>query len=420
MNILIIGSGGREHAISWKLAQEENVEKIFVAPGNPGIAEIKKVEILAEQNFEKLAKFAKENSVDFCFVGPEVPLCDGITNVFQKHDIKIFGPDKKAAQLEASKDFAKEFMFKYNIPTANSKTFTDLASATKYLQEQSAPIVIKADGLAAGKGVTVAQSIEEAQKALEDCFDGVFGDAGQTVVIEDFLDGQEASIFAFVDGKNIVPLLACQDHKPAYDGDKGPNTGGMGTYCPAPIINDTMMKKVKNELLDKFLDGINKENLNYRGILFAGLMIKNNDFKVLEFNVRFGDPETQSLMMKMKSSLSEAMLKTCEQDLDKYQFQWHDGSAVCVIMASGGYPNKYEKGFEITGIENAENKDCTVFHAGTKTNEQNQLVNAGGRVLAVCSHANSLKSAVNKTYQGVKKIHWKDAFYRNDIAQKAL
>ena len=420
MKILVIGSGGREYAITWKLSKEKSVKKLFVSPGSDALAQLNKVKIVNAKNYEELALFCSQNQINLCFVGPEQPLCDGIVNVFQKYNIPIFGPDKKAAQLEASKSYAKKFMLKYNIPTAKSKTFDKQQDALEYLKKISAPIVIKADGLASGKGVTVAFNIQEAIEAVHKCFQGNFGKAGYKVLIEEFIDGDEASIFAFTDGKTIVPLVSSQDHKRAFDNDQGPNTGGMGAYSPAPIINNNLTQKIKNELLNNFLKGIQKEKLNYKGILFAGLMVKDGNFKVLEFNVRFGDPETQALMLRLKSSLSEAIHKTVTQDLKNYTFEWHSNHSVCIVLASGGYPYDYEKGFLIQGIEEAEKENCLIFHSGTKLNSKKQFVNQGGRVLSVCSEEKSLNLALQKAYKAINKISWNNFFYRKDIGKKAF
>ena len=416
MKVLVIGGGGREHALAWRFNKDENVTKVYAAPGNPGM---KNVECIGLTDFEELAQFAQDNEIGLTMVGPEIPLCEGIVDVFKAKGLKIFGPDKEAAQLEGSKSFCKDFMVKYDIPTAESATFTNEADALAYIEEKGAPIVVKADGLAAGKGVIVADSKEMAIEGVKSCFEGSFGDAGYKVVIEEFLDGEEASIFAFLDGKSSATLASSQDHKRAYDGDQGPNTGGMGSYSPAPVVTDDVMEKVQKEVLDNVTRGLQEEGLYYRGIIFVGLMIKNGVPKVLEFNVRFGDPETQTVLMRLDSSLSEAMLATVDGRLDEVDFKWSDDPACCVVMASGGYPASYKKGYPISGLEEAEENGAVVFHAGTSLVDGN-IVNTGGRVLGVTARGNDIKEAVDKAYEAVGKISWTDVMYRKDIAYRAI
>ncbi|WDE96755.1 phosphoribosylamine--glycine ligase [Lentisphaera profundi] len=416
MKVLIIGGGGREHAIAWKLNQDSEVSQVYCAPGNPGM---KDVECISISDHHELAKFAKENDIALTMVGPEVPLCEGIVNIFRDQGLTVFGPDKNAAQLEGSKTYANIFMDKYEIPTAASGTFDNETDALAYLAKQGAPIVIKADGLAAGKGVTVADSMDQAVAAVKDCFDGAFGSAGARVVIEECLIGEEASIFAFLDCETIKFVASAQDHKRAYEGDKGPNTGGMGTYSPAPVVDAAMEQYIKDEILTKFLKGVQAEGLDFRGIVFIGLMIDEQGPKVLEFNVRFGDPETQSVLIRMESSLAEALLKTAQGKLSEVDMKFSDDQALCVVMASGGYPASYEKGHEITGIEAAEENGAMVFHAGTSL-QDGKLVNTGGRVLGITARAADIVSARDKAYEATKKINWQDAFYRNDIAWRAL
>ena len=418
MKVLVIGSGGREHALVWKFKQDPEVSEIFCAPGNPGMEGVNLVNIT---DYNDIANFAEKQNIDLTVVGPEVPLCDGIVDIFREKDLLIFGPSKMAAQLEGSKDYSKDFMFKYNIPTAQSRTFTNEEEALKYLESSSAPIVIKADGLAAGKGVTVALTMEEALSAVKNCFSGTFGQAGYKVIIEDFLDGEEASIFAFLDGEVIKPLASSQDHKRAYENDKGPNTGGMGAYSPAPVITDHLMQRIESEILQPILKGMKEEGLDYRGVIFVGVMITSSGPKVLEFNVRFGDPETQAVLVRMKSSLFEAIIKTVKRELSSFEFKWFDASSCCVVMASGGYPYSYEKGFQIKGLKEAQDiAGVSVFHAGTSLNGMNQLTNTGGRVLGIAAKGSSIQEAVDLAYQGVEKIYWKDCFYRKDIAYRAL
>ncbi|MEA2012895.1 MAG: phosphoribosylamine--glycine ligase [Verrucomicrobiota bacterium] len=416
MKVLVIGSGGREHTLSWKLAQSPQVEKVYCAPGNSLMKGIEQISLLTE---DELIDFAEREKIDLTIVGPEVPLCDGIVDVFRKRGLKIFGPDKEASQLEGSKKYAKSFMDKYEIPTADAKVFLDLESAEKYIVEQGVPIVVKADGLAAGKGVTVALTLDDALNAVQYCFEGGFGEAGTEVVVEEFLSGEEASILAFTDGKTILPLASSQDHKRLLYGDKGPNTGGMGAYSPAPIVTDEIWEKVDKQVLQPFLRGCQQENLNYRGIIYAGIMIEGNSIKVLEFNVRFGDPETQAVLTRMESDLFEAMNATVEQRLDELNILWKDKASVCVVMASGGYPNTYEKGKTISGIEAAEETGAYVFHSGTK-DKDGSVLTAGGRVLGVTALGHDIATAQINAYKAVEKISWEDVVYRKDIASKAL
>ena len=416
MKVLVIGGGGREHALAWRFNKDENVTKVYAAPGNPGM---KNVECIGLTDFEELAQFALDNEIGLTMVGPEIHLCEGIVDVFKAKGLKVFGPDKEAAQLEGSKSYCKDFMVKYDIPTAESATFTNEADALAYIEEKGAPIVVKADGLAAGKGVIVADSKEMAIEGVKSCFEGSFGDAGYKVVIEEFLDGEEASIFAFLDGTSSATLASSQDHKRAYDGDKGPNTGGMGSYSPAPVVTDAVMEMVQKEVLENVTRGLQAEGLYYRGIIFVGLMIKNGVPKVLEFNVRFGDPETQTVLMRLDSSLSEAMLATIDGKLSEVDFKWSKDPACCVVLASGGYPTTYAKGHVISGLEEAEENGAVVFHAGTSLVDGN-IVNTGGRVLGVTARGTDIKEAVVKAYAAVDKISWKDVMYRKDIAYRAI
>jgi phosphoribosylamine--glycine ligase len=421
MKILVIGSGGREHTIVWKLAQSDCVDKIFCAPGNAGILKNAECVDINVSEIEKLADFAESNKIDLTIVGPEVPLCEGLTDVFLKRNLKVFGPASKAAQLEGSKSFSKDFMNKYGIPTADSATFTNKDEAAQYIRNNisKAGIVVKADGLAAGKGVIVAETLQEALDGLEQCFSGSFGAAGTVVVVEELLIGEEASILALTDGNTIIPLASSQDHKRAYDGDKGPNTGGMGAYSPAPIVTEELFHEISELVLKPFLNGIQNEKMNYKGIIYAGIMVTEAGPKVLEFNVRFGDPETQAVLMRMKSDLAEVMMKTAEGKLNEVKLEWTEDPAVCIVIASGGYPGTYEKGFEIKGIDKAESNGAVVFHAGT-TIENGSIVNTGGRVLGVTALGADIEKAVEKAYQAVKHISWNDSWYRKDIAKKAL
>jgi len=416
MNILIIGSGGREHAIAWKMNQSPHVEKVYVAPGNPGM---KNIELVNITDIEKLVNFAEEKNIYLTVVGPEVPLCEGIVDRFREKHLTIFGPNKEAAQLEGSKTYAKNFMAKYNIPTAVGKTFTDCTAALDYVHACDNLLVIKADGLAAGKGVIVAENKEEATEAVKSCFAGRFGSAGNNVLIEERLEGEEASILALCDGKNIMPLATSQDHKRLLEGDKGPNTGGMGAYSPAPVVTAKLAKQIDEQILQNFLLGCQKENLDFRGIIYVGVMITKEGPKVLEFNVRFGDPETQAVLARLESDLLKVMHLTANQNLSEVKLKWSKDTAVTVVMASGGYPGSYEKGYEISGIEAAEKTGGIVFHAGTKICD-GKLVNAGGRVLGVTALGSTIQNAVNNAYKAVECISWKDAIYRRDIAYRAL
>ena len=416
MKVLVVGGGGREHALAWRFNKDENVSKVYAAPGNPGMKDVECIDIL---DYEELADWASKNDIGLTMVGPEIHLCGGIVDIFKAKGLKIFGPDKEAAQLEGSKSYCKDFMVKYDIPTAESATFTNEAEALAYIEEKGAPIVVKADGLAAGKGVIVAETKEQALAGVKSCFEGSFGDAGYKVVIEEFLDGEEASIFAFLDGNSSAPLASSQDHKRAYDGDKGPNTGGMGSYSPAPVVTDDVMAVVQEQVLDNVTRGLQAEGLYYRGIIFVGLMIKNGVPKVLEFNVRFGDPETQTVLMRLDSSLSEAMLATVDGKLSEVDFKWSKDPACCVVLASGGYPASYKKGHVISGLEEAEENGAVVFHAGTSLVDGN-IVNTGGRVLGVTARGTDIKEAVAKAYAAVDKIDWQDVMYRKDIAYRAI
>ena len=423
MKILVVGNGGREHTLCWKLAQSAQTDKIYCAPGNAGIASVAECVDIGVSEMDKLADFAESEGIGFTIVGPEAPLCDGLVDVFQKRGLKVFGPDKEAAQLEGSKDYAKQFMFKHNIPTGKAACFETLSPALEYVSKEftdgAKAIVIKADGLAAGKGVCVALEEAEALDFVKSCFDGAFGGAGSKVLVEECLFGEEASILAFTDGKTIVPLVSSQDHKRAYDGDEGPNTGGMGSYSPAPVVDDAMMAQIKTEILDNFLTGIQEDNLNFHGLVFVGVMVTDAGPKVLEFNVRFGDPEVQAVMRRFDGDLLDTMIKVVDEDLDKAELKWSKEPAVCIVIASGGYPISYEKGFEITGLDEAEKEGAIVFHAGT-SEKDGKIVNTGGRVLGVTARGATVKEAIDKAYKAVDKISWQGCFYRKDIAYRAL
>ena len=423
MRILLIGGGGREHALAWKLVQSPKVEKLYAAPGNPGMALLQKCECinLNVDDLEGVADYAEEKSIDLTVVGPEAPLVAGLADVFKRRGLPVFGPSKAAAQLEGSKAFSKELMAKYNIPTAFFKICEDIETAKSYVEEKGAPIVVKADGLAAGKGVVVAMTKAEALEAIDEMMgDHKFGAAGARLVLEEYMEGEEASLLAFTDGKTVVPMIAAQDHKRVLDGDEGPNTGGMGTYAPAPVMTDILRLKATELILKPVVEAMAKEGTPYQGCLYAGLMIKGDSVKVVEFNCRFGDPETQVVLPLLDGDLAEIMLACATGTLDKAEVAWHDKAAVCVVMASGGYPESYEKGKEITGLAAAEeDEDVVVFHAGTKEAE-GKIVTSGGRVLGVTAVDSSIKAARDRAYAAVEKIAFEKNFYRKDIAWRAL
>jgi phosphoribosylamine--glycine ligase len=423
MNILIVGSGGREHALAWKMSQSPQADQVYVAPGNAGTA-IDAINVpIDSMDIESLVQFAKDKEIGLTVVGPEAPLVAGIVNAFRKENLRIFGPTAKAAELEGSKVFFKELMRNADIPTAEYQTFSNAEDAITYLQDrEDVPIVVKADGLAAGKGVVVASGKEEAIEAVRQIAqEKVFGDAGNQLVIEEKLDGQEASIIAITDGNTILTLDASQDHKPAHDGDTGPNTGGMGAYCPAPLITSEMMTWIEENILVRTIHEMKKEHRPFVGILYAGLMITRQGPKVLEYNVRFGDPECQPLLMRAKSDLVEVFNAAVDGKLDKIgAWEWDDRPSVCVVMASEGYPASYEKGFPIRGIEQADEMDnVKVFHAGTKE-QDGEIVNSGGRVLGVTALGDTISNAKLNAYRAVKEIRWQGAWCRKDISDKSL
>lgn len=421
MRILVIGGGGREHALVWKLSQSSKVDKIYVAPGNPGLRNLAECISLPLDDLEQVAAFALEQKIDLTVVGPEVPLVDGIADVFKAHNLAVFGPTAAAAAIEGSKAFSKELMHKYNIPTAFFKICKDVATAKAYIKEKGAPIVVKADGLAAGKGVVVAMTEEEALVAIDDIMGNhKFGSAGAHVVIEEFMEGEEASLLAFTDGNIIVPMVAAQDHKRINDGDEGPNTGGMGAYAPAPVLTAELKQKCVETILKPTIAALKAEGRTYSGCLYAGLMIKGKDIKVVEFNARFGDPETQVVLPLLSSDLAEIMLACAEGTLKEEMVRWYDKTAVCVVMASGGYPAAYPQGLVIDGLEDAAVlEDVVVFHAGTK-DMGDKVVTAGGRVLGITAVGASIAQAQAKAYNAVEKIHFDKAHYRKDIAWRAL
>src|SRR3989339_285915 len=419
MKVLVIGSGGREHALVWKISQSPKVDKIYCAPGNAGTAEFAENVNIKVDDIAGLLNFAQEKKIDLTVVGPEIPLVLGVVDEFDKAGLKAFGPSKAAAQLEGSKAFAKNIMVKYDIPTAQTGIFTDPAKAIAYINEMGAPIVVKADGLAAGKGVLICQTTAEAITAVKDIMEKKeFGSAGDTVVIEECLVGEEASILALTDGKSIVPLETSQDHKRIYDGDKGPNTGGMGAYSPAPVITDHLMSQIDVEVLRPLVAGMAQEGIPYKGIIYAGIMVTKQGPKVLEFNCRFGDPETQPILMRMKSDIVPIFQAVIDGKLNNREIEWHEKAAVCVVIAAGGYPGKYEKGMPITGIDKVDQlANAYVFHAVTKFPGP---VTSGGRVLGVTALGDNIKFAIKNAYQAVEMIKFKGMQYRKDIGKKAL
>ncbi len=417
MNVLVIGKGGREHALVWKLAQSPLVETVFCAPGNPGMHSARCVDISGS---EPCAKFAIEHDVGLTVVGPEAPLCEGIVDLFRARGLKIFGPNHAAAQLEGSKQFAKQFMIRHRIPTAAAESCDDASAACACIERFGAPVVVKADGLAAGKGVTVAQTEEEAKAAVREAMTGAFGEAGRRVLIEECLVGEEASIIALVDGKTIVPLASSQDHKRADEGDTGPNTGGMGAYSPAPVVDTAMWRRIQTEVLDRFLAGCEADGLDYRGVIYAGIMITSGGPKVLEFNVRFGDPETQAILPRLRSDLAAAMVAVVEGRLGEVELGWRPEAAACVVLAAGGYPGAYEKGRRIRGIEDAEATGALIFHAGTAVGGGGNIVTAGGRVLGVSALGDDIAAAVRNAYRAVDCISWPNMQFRRDIAHRAI
>ena len=422
MRILVVGSGGREHALVWKIAQSKLVAKIFCAPGNGGIAHLAEcVDIKADDVFG-LLEFARKEKIDLTVVGPEVALSLGIVNEFIKAGLKIFGPNKNAANLEASKVFSKQLMQKYNVPTADFKVFDDPAAANKYIEKIGVPCVVKADGLAAGKGVVVAKTIKEAKDAVISIMqDKIFGDAGKKIIIEECLVGQEASILVITDSKNVVALASAQDHKRIFDNDQGANTGGMGAYSPASVVTPNVLVEVMEKIIYRTIDGLAKEGIGYRGVLYAGVMLTKEGPKTLEFNVRFGDPETEAILPRLKSDLVEVMLATVEGELIKIKnLSWDLRACVCVVCASGGYPGDYVKDKEIKGLEEAEKlKDIVVFHAGTKKSGD-KILTSGGRVLGVTGLGDTIEDAIHKTYKAVSKINFEGMHYRKDIGAKAI
>jgi phosphoribosylamine---glycine ligase len=423
LNILIIGSGGREHALAWKAAQNKQVQTVYVAPGNAGTALENKTKNISIDilDFAALATFAADNQVALTIVGPEVPLVAGIVDYFNERNLPCFGPTKGAAQLEGSKAFTKDFLARHKIPTADYQNFTEVEPALEYLRKKGAPIVIKADGLAAGKGVIVAETLAQAEEAVRDMLSGnAFGDAGCRVVIEEFLEGEEASFIVMVDGKHILPMATSQDHKRVGDGDTGPNTGGMGAYSPAPVVTQTIHERVIKEIIRPTVDGMAAEGNSYLGFLYAGLMINSKGTpKVIEYNCRFGDPETQPIMLRLQSDLVELCLAALKGNLDKVSAEWDSRASIGVVLAAEGYPNTYPKGNVITGLNSEETLGEKIFHAGTALKQGNTVTN-GGRVLCATALGNTVLEAQQRAYKLAKKIHWNGMFYRNDIGYRAI
>lgn len=421
MNILIIGSGGREHALVWKLAQSHSTGRIYCAPGNAGIAQLAECLDTKADNLEGLLAIAHDKKIDCTIVGPEVPLSSGIADLFEQHNYPIFGPTQKAAEIESSKVFAKQIMSKYHIPTARFQVFEEYQEALYYLKTQSFPLVIKADGLASGKGVLIAGNRPEAEQALAQIMkEHRFGEAGKRVIIEEFLSGEEVSMLVFSDGKHVLPMIPSQDYKKIGDGDKGLNTGGMGAYSPAPFFSEKQQDWVINNVFQPIIRGMSKEGRVFKGVLYAGLILTSGGIKVLEFNARFGDPETQVILPRLETDLMEIILATINGRLDTIKASWKNNAAVCVVMASHGYPGIYQQGMIINGLENFKTKnDMTVFHAGTKRMDSH-IFSAGGRVLGVTAWAETLKKAIEKVYKGVNMVNFENQYYRKDIGQKGL
>lgn len=421
MNILVVGSGGREHALVWKISKSDRVEKIYCAPGNAGTASLAENVAINADDIDALVAFASQNSIDLTVVGPEDPLARGIVDVFEEKGLKAFGPSKAAARLEASKMFAKEIMEKYGIPTARGRSFRDIDKAKTYVEKLGAPVVVKADGLAAGKGVFVCTTKDEAFDALDSMMkDDMFGDAGSLVVVEECLTGEEASFIAFTDGKTVLPLPTSQDHKRIFDNDEGPNTGGMGAYSPAPVLDFMLKKKAMDEVMIPAVKGMAAEGTPFKGVLYAGLMIDNDQIKVLEFNVRMGDPETQPILMRIQNDIVPLMEACVNGNLDRFKTEIDPRSTMCVVMAAGGYPGSYEKGEVISGLDDAASvADAFVFHAGTSM-DQGQIKATGGRVLGVTALGDGIKQAMETAYEACSRISWKDCFHRKDIGYRAI
>ncbi|MED5225491.1 MAG: phosphoribosylamine--glycine ligase [Pseudomonadota bacterium] len=422
MKILVVGSGAREHALCWAITRSSLCKDLYCAPGNAGIEEEAQCIPIQVEDLESLVKFCTKESIDFVVVGPEAPLVGGLIDKLTIAGIKAFGPSADAAKLEGSKSFTKEFCLRHKIPTAAFKRFSSANAAIRYVEEIGAPIVIKADGLAAGKGVTVAQTLGQAKDAIEEALnDNKFGEAGKEIVVEECLIGEEASFHVLVDGENVIPLASAQDHKPVGEGDTGPNTGGMGTYSPAPILNEDLTQEIMQNFIIPTVEGMKKEGHTYKGVLYAGLMITDNGPKLIEYNARFGDPETQVLLMRLKSDLLPALIACADGTLDKINLNWDKSAAVCVVMAAKGDPGDYNKGTSIKGLHRVNQiKNTHVFHAGTLLNQHGELIANGGRVLSITSMGENIADAQTKAYEAVDLIDWTDGFCRRDIAWRAI
>ncbi len=425
MRILVIGSGGREHALVWKIAQSKMADKIFCAPGNGGIARQAECVDIASDDIAGLLEFARKEKIDLAVVGPEAPLSNGIVDEFEKNGLKIFGPGMSAARLEASKVFSKEMMVKYGVPTADFKIFDDPYQARKYIDQKGGPCVVKADGLAQGKGVIVAADAEEAKDAVIAIMqDKIFGEAGSRVIVEECLQGLEASIIVLTDSKTVIPLASSQDHKRIFDGDTGPNTGGMGAYSPAPVVSRDLMSEILDKIVNRIIEGLNKEGIVYKGVLYAGVMLTKDGPKALEFNVRMGDPETQAILPRIKTDFLELMLAATDGTLDRFAkpgaMVWDNRACACVVMASRGYPGNYEKGKVIEGLDKVDRlQDVVVFHAATRKSEGKYFTN-GGRILGVSGLGNTINEALYRAYQAIDEINFEGAQYRRDIGRKAV
>lgn len=421
MKILIIGSGAREHALAWKISQNPNIRELYVAPGNAGTLSLATNLNIKANDIEKLYTAAREKAVDLTIVGPEIPLASGIVDYFKKNKLNIFGPTRAAAQIESSKVFSKNLMQKYHIPCAGSHTFSEYTQAKKFVEAQKPPLVIKADGLAAGKGVIIANTREEALKALEDIMEKkVFGTAGDQVIIEEFLTGKEVSLLAFTDGKTVIPMVPACDYKRVFDNDRGQNTGGMGSYSPPNFFDSAMTDEVLNRIIKPVISAMAKEGMPYEGVLYTGLIITDRGAKVLEFNARFGDPETQAILPRLKSDLLSIMLAITEKRLHEVKIEWYNNACLGVVLASGGYPDAYDTGFPITGLNDLDN-DIMIFHAGTRLDEKtSKIVTDGGRVITVTGTGKTMEEARNKVYKNISKIAFKDCHYRKDIALREV
>ena len=421
MKIFVIGSGGREHCLIWKIAQSPLVDTIYCAPGNAGITRLAECVDIKADDISGLLQFAQEKAIDLTIVGPEIPLSLGIVNLFQQHHIPIFGPSREATEIESSKVFAKYMMQKYEIPTARYAVFEDQKQALSYINTQSLPLVLKVDGLAAGKGVFIVQTLQEAEQIIGQVMtEKQFGDAGNRIVVEEFLEGEEVSMLVFTDGTHYIPMVSSQDHKKIFENDRGPNTGGMGAYSPVPFFQKKERDYVEKHIITPIISGMKKEGRLFRGILYTGLILTEKGPKVLEFNARFGDPETQVILPRLKTDLIKIIKAIIGGYLNKIQVQWYDNASVCVVMASEGYPGHYERGFVIKGLDKAaQYNDLAVFHAGTRQKE-GQIYSAGGRVLSVTAWSNELRNSIKKAYSGIQEIYFKNDYYRKDIGQKGL